>query len=136
MLQCDLHQNLNYGYYLCLTLESAPSDLDLLPLKAPAIIVASDLELTRKLISVTIGNVRMYARLRLRPLISLKGMKGKFLFTLAPILPCTGHQRSALAVATVFRSGVILPTSSLTRSRSKKSSKTIEECWIRGDSRP
>ena len=33
-------------------------------------------------------------------------------------------------------SSVILPTSSLTRSRSKKSSKRIEECWIRGDSRP
>ena len=80
MLQCDLHQNLNYGCYLWLTLESAPSDLDLLPLKAPAIIVASDLELTRKLISVTIGNVRMYARLRLRPFISFKGMKGKFIF--------------------------------------------------------
>ena len=118
-----------------LTLESAPSDLDLLPLKAPAIIVASDLELTRKLISVTIGNVKMYARLRLRPFISFKGMKGKFIFTLVPILPCTGHQRSALAVA-VLRSGVILPTSNLTRSRSKKSTKTILECWIRGDSRP
>ena len=101
MAQCDLHQNLNYGCYLWLTLESAPSDLDLLPLKAPAIIVASDLELTRKLISVTIGNVKMYARLRLRPFISFKGMKGKFLFALVPILPCTGHQRSALAVATV-----------------------------------
>ena len=115
-----------------LKLESAPSDLDLLPLKALAIIVASDLELTRKLISVTIGNVRMYARLRLRPFISFKGMKGKFLFALATILPCTGHQRSALAVATVFRSGVIL----IIRSRSKKSSKRIVECWIRGDSRP
>ena len=97
MLQCDLHQNLNYGCYLCLTLESAPSHLDLLPLKALAIIVASDLELMRKLISVTIGNVKMYARLRLRPLISFKGMRGN--------------------------------------PRSKKSSKTIVECWSRGDSR-
>ena len=54
-----------------------------------------------------------------------------YFFTLVPILPCTGHQRSALAVATVFRSGVIL----IIRSRSKKSSKRIVECWIRGDSR-
>ena len=82
MLQCDLHQNLNYGCYLFLTLESAPSDLDLLPLKALAIIVASDLVLTRKLISVTIGNVRMYARLRLRAFFSFKRMAGKFLFAL------------------------------------------------------
>ena len=101
MLQCDLHQNLNYGYYLWLTLESAPSHLDLLPLNALAIIVASDLELPRKLISVTIGNVRMYARLRLTPFISFKGIAEKFLFALVPTLPCTGHQRSVLAVATI-----------------------------------
>ena len=49
--------------------------------------MVSDLELTRKLISVTIGNVKMYARLRLRPFISFKGMKGKFLSAFVPILP-------------------------------------------------
>ena len=93
-----------------LTLESAPSDLDLLPLKALAIIVASDLELTRKLISVTIGNVRMYARLRLRAFFSFKRMAGKFLFALvactdiAMYRPSTQCSRSCNSL-----SGVILP---------------------------